>query len=416
MSDTTREAERWRRVETWLDELLDCADPAARASRLAQFAAEDAVVGDEVRRLLEAALDGRGDLFDRPLAASIPALLDGIDLTPGEAGTEGAAREADRPGPIDRYRLLEVLGRGGMGIVHLARRADGEFEKRVAIKLMRPGFASDLDLRRFRSERQIARPPGSSEHRPPARRRRHRRRASRTSSWRRSKASRSTEYCEGGQLRCASASSSFLGVCAAVQYAHSNLVVHRDLKPGNILVTADGEAKLLDFGIAKMLDDEEGDAPPTRTLAPHPGLRLPRAARRPSGHRPPATSTRSASCSTACSPASPPPGCGGNRTPALGIRDRRRQTACPPRAGRLRERRDPGGPRRPPRQVSPAGCAATSIASCSRPSRWIPLAAMSRPRPWRRTCAAISTGSPSRRDPRPVVIGWQSSSLAIARE
>ena len=165
------------------------------------------------------------------------------------------------------YELLAEIGRGGMGTVHLARRADDEFEQRVAIKLMRPGFASDLDLKRFKGERQIAAvldhpniarlldggatPEGAPyfvmEH---------------------VEGGPLLEYCHERGLSVRERLVLFRQICAAVQYAHQHLVVHRDLKPGNILVTADGEPKLLDFGIAKLLSGGGGTAfaEPTATL------------------------------------------------------------------------------------------------------------------------------------------------------
>src|SRR5262249_23342974 len=147
---------------------------------------------------------------------------------------EAPSRAGERFGA---WELLDEIGRGGMGTVHLARRADAEFEKRVAIKLMRPGFASDVDLRRFKSERQIAAvldhpniarlldggttPEGAPyfvmEH---------------------VEGGPLLEYCRERGLSIRERLVLFRQICAAVQYAHQHLVVHRDLKPGNILVTA----------------------------------------------------------------------------------------------------------------------------------------------------------------------------------
>ncbi len=148
------------------------------------------------------------------------------------------------------YRLLDVIGRGGMGAVYLAERADGEVTQRVAVKLLPPG-AGDAQRERFLQERQIlaslAHPniarmmdAGHVENGQPF---------------------LAMEYIDGKPIDVFTAGLSlrqkialFLKVCGALGYLHRNLVVHRDLKPGNILVTSEGEPKLLDFGIAKMLD------------------------------------------------------------------------------------------------------------------------------------------------------------------
>jgi serine/threonine-protein kinase len=154
---------------------------------------------------------------------------------------------------IGPYRLLRLLGEGGMGRVYLAQRADGQFEQQVALKLMRAGFASNEVNERFRRERELlarlAHPNIAQLHEGGVS-------ADGLPYF-------TLEYVEGepigrwcderrisinGRLRL------LLQVCDAVQYAHRNLIVHRDLKPSNILVTADGEAKLLDFGIAKVID------------------------------------------------------------------------------------------------------------------------------------------------------------------
>lgn len=172
---------------------------------------------------------------------------------------ELAARGERRIGP---YKLVKPIGQGGMGTVFLAERVDGGFDQQVALKLLAVGIDGDAALRRFRTERQIGARlahPGiarlldggvSEDHRPyfvmelvdgaPI-----------------------VEWCATHQATIAERLRLMLQVTDAVQYAHSNLVVHRDLKPSNILVTGKGEVKLLDFGIARLLDDS-GDL--TRTL------------------------------------------------------------------------------------------------------------------------------------------------------
>ncbi|MET1161260.1 MAG: serine/threonine-protein kinase, partial [Pseudoxanthomonas sp.] len=168
----------------------------------------------------------------------------------------------DKPGQpqsgvlVGPYRMESVLGEGGMGMVWLASRADGLYERKVALKLLRPGLA-DPNLRlRFSREREIlarlAHPNIArlldagigSEGQPylaleyvqgiPI-----------------------TDYCQAHGLSVETRLKLFLQVCEAVSHAHANLIVHRDLKPSNILVTPTGEVRLLDFGIAKLLDDNE---------------------------------------------------------------------------------------------------------------------------------------------------------------
>jgi tetratricopeptide (TPR) repeat protein/predicted Ser/Thr protein kinase len=152
-----------------------------------------------------------------------------------------------RAGP---YRLLDVIGRGGMGAVYLAERADGEVTQRLAVKLLPPG-AGDPQRERFLQERQIL---ASLAHPNIARMLDAGHLAS-------GQPFLAMEYVAGKPIDVFAVGLSvrqkvalFLKVCAAAGYLHRNLVVHRDLKPSNILVTADGEPKLLDFGIAKILD------------------------------------------------------------------------------------------------------------------------------------------------------------------
>jgi len=166
-----------------------------------------------------------------------------------------------RVGP---YRLERELGRGGMGIVYLAERDDGQFRQRVALKLVRRGLEVDDRLvRRFREERRIL---ASLEH-PHIARLVDGGLTDDGLPW---FAMEFVEgepidrYCDARQLAIEDRLALFATVCDVVQAAHQQRVVHRDLKPSNVLVTADGQPKLLDFGIAKLLE-RDGDGPTTVT-------------------------------------------------------------------------------------------------------------------------------------------------------
>ena len=164
---------------------------------------------------------------------------------------------------IGPYTIVEEAGSGGMGIVYIAKRDDDEFEHKVAIKVLRHGLTNDYLVKRFQKERQtlanlqhpnIAKlfDGGTTNIEVPY---------------------LVMEYIDGIPITeyCSEKNSSiqkrlklFQSVCDAVQYAHQNLIVHRDIKPGNILVNKDGRAKLLDFGVAKLLDEESNDLTKTR--------------------------------------------------------------------------------------------------------------------------------------------------------
>jgi serine/threonine protein kinase len=150
-----------------------------------------------------------------------------------------------------RYRVANLLGRGGMGTVYRAERVDGEVTQQVAVKLLRPGADSPELRQRFLAERQIL---ASLSHPNIARLLDAGHRED-------GQPYLVMEYVEGTTIDVYAANLNirqkvllFLKVCTAVSHLHRNLVVHRDLKPANILVTPDGEPKILDFGIAKMLD------------------------------------------------------------------------------------------------------------------------------------------------------------------
>jgi WD40 repeat protein/serine/threonine protein kinase len=200
-----------------------------RPSFLGRVCGPDAALREAVERLLRAD-EAAGDFL-------APA--------PRSAGAPRA-----RVGP---YQLVRVLGAGGMGTVWLAERDDGQFRKEVALKLVKRGMDSEAVLRRFRQERQvladlehprIARllDGGTTEEGLPY------------LVMERVEGRALLEHCEEEGLDVDARLRLFQKVCETVQFAHERGVVHRDLKPGNVLVTRDGEPKLLDFGIAKVLD------------------------------------------------------------------------------------------------------------------------------------------------------------------
>ncbi len=158
---------------------------------------------------------------------------------------------------IGVYRLVREIGRGGMGAVYLAERIDGAFSQKVAVKLIKRGMDTDLVVRRFRNERQIL----ATLNHPNITR------LLDGGSTQRGLPYFVMEYVEGEQLyaycdrrrlNVAERLRIFQKICAAIEEAHRHKIIHRDLKPSNILVKRDGTPKLLDFGIAKLLDPEIG--------------------------------------------------------------------------------------------------------------------------------------------------------------
>lgn len=165
---------------------------------------------------------------------------------------ENSGKRGKHIGP---YRIIDELGYGGMGMVYLADRADGEFEQTVALKLLRNGITSEEQTRRFRVERQILATlnheniarlfdGGITEDGQPY------------FVMEYVEGQPIDQYCNAHNLSLKQRLNLFLEVCDAVQYAHRHLIVHRDLKPGNILVTDEGKVKLLDFGIARMIPSD----------------------------------------------------------------------------------------------------------------------------------------------------------------
>ncbi len=248
------EAQRWRRLTELFEGLVEL--PAAeRSARLEELGVEDAGLRSEVEELLSEA--DRDGVLDAPASEALATLLEELEEPVHEflVGTR-----------IGAYRLVEELGRGGMGVVYLAERVDGQFEQRVALKLVKRGLDTDEVLARFRRERQIlarldhrsiaklfdggatedGRPYFAMEH---------------------VTGEPITAWCDARRLSIEERLKLFRRVCEAAHHAHRHLVVHRDLKPSNILVTAEGDLKLLDFGVAKLLGSgaEDGQATPTLT-------------------------------------------------------------------------------------------------------------------------------------------------------
>jgi serine/threonine protein kinase len=237
--------ERWNQIEGLFLRAVEV-PPDDRLKFLDEECTGDEALRREVNSLL--ACDNPGaPLMDR----SLPSVS---DLQADMAGRR-----------IGVYRLVRLLGHGGMGSVHLAVRDDEQFQMEVAVKLLKRGMDTDFMLSRFRQERQIL---ANLDHPFIAR----------------LLDGGATEdglpffvleyvdglpiskYCTGKRLNLTERLRLFRLVCEAVQHAHQNLVVHRDLKPGNILITKEGIPKLLDFGIAKLIDPVDGSRSRLATL------------------------------------------------------------------------------------------------------------------------------------------------------
>jgi serine/threonine protein kinase len=229
-------ADRWREIERLFDEVVVCPAPE-REALLDRLCQGDEALKREVQSLLAC---------DNPEERLVE-----IPDVPGSNASE--SEDADMAGRrIGPYHLVRLIGHGGMGAVYLGVR-DDQFQKQVAIKLLKRGMDTDFMLSRFRQERQIL---ANLEHPFIAR----------------LMDGGATEdglpyfvmeyvdgvpittYCAEKNLSVPERLRLFRLVCEAVQYAHQNLVVHRDIKPSNILTTKEGIPKLLDFGIAKVLD------------------------------------------------------------------------------------------------------------------------------------------------------------------
>jgi serine/threonine-protein kinase len=243
-------SEEWQEIEPQIDAILALPPDQRSAAAAKAFASRPELLA-WIARLITGAED------DAWLADVDPSLVAGAFKT----AARDAATAGRRFGP---FVVQREIGRGGMGTVYLAERSDGQFQQRVAIKLIARGFSSDDTRRRFASERQIL---ARLEH-PNVARLVDGGVTADDQPWfamEYIEGEPLDDYCDRRRLDVASRLTLFLSVCDAVQAAHQRLVIHRDLKPSNIFVTADGSVKLLDFGIAKLTGAGEGNVDVTQT-------------------------------------------------------------------------------------------------------------------------------------------------------
>ncbi|HLM02338.1 MAG TPA: protein kinase [Pyrinomonadaceae bacterium] len=237
--------ERWQRIEKIFEAAL-ALSPTERESFLVEACGEDAELRAQVEAMLSA--DEKENSLELSVAdwgASVLFAEEKEDLD----------RNIGRR--IGNYRIVREIGRGGMGAVYEALRDDAEFDQRVAVKLIKRGKDTDYALRRFRHERQIL---ANLNHPFIARLFDGGTTAEDNLPYfvmEYVEGTKITIYCEKNKLDLAERLRLIAKVCSAIDYAHKQQVVHRDIKPGNILVTNDGQVKLLDFGIAKFLDPEK---------------------------------------------------------------------------------------------------------------------------------------------------------------
>lgn len=239
---------RWERLEEIFAAVADL-PPGERAPALDRLCGDDTALRAEAESLLSYEDGSTG-------------VLSGVV---GQAAASVAADQRAVGRRFGPYYAIRLVGAGGMGAIYLAARADDQFQKQVAVKLIKSGMDSDAVVRRFHTERQIlanldhpyiarlldggttddGRPYFVMEY---------------------IRGKPIDQYCEAAGLGVEEICELFRKACEAVAYAHRNLVVHRDLKPGNVLVTADGTPKLLDFGIATILTAGPGEPSADQTV------------------------------------------------------------------------------------------------------------------------------------------------------
>lgn len=241
--------ERWMKIRSLFDRTYELPSEARRRA-LDESCAGDPALRAEVEALLSS-FDVSGSLLE-PIAAEVMATAAGGQPSDPQIG-----------GIVGPYRVVRLIAYGGMGEVYEAVRDDGQFQKHVAVKLVRLGASRRDIMRRFESERRLLATlthpniaqlidAGTLSDGVPYLMMEY------------VDGVRIDQYCDAHSLAVEQRLELFRTVCAALRFAHQHLVVHRDIKPGNILVSADGVPKLLDFGIAKLIT--EGGSSQERTL------------------------------------------------------------------------------------------------------------------------------------------------------
>ena len=250
MGSSSEKSKRWQEICSILDHVASLQSDA-QAAYLDEVCADDVELHAEIDSYLNVE-----DAFPEALLNAVdqdfPLLYEAFNDHLSRLEEEDVIKKQ----PIPRFRLLEEIGRGGMGRVYLAERAGEQFVQRAAVKLIYRERVSDLVLQRFQLERQIL---ANFQHPNIAR-------------FLDGDITEDgdpyyvmeyvegepiTSYCNTRALPLKKRLEIFLKLCEAVQYSHQNLIIHRDLKPSNVLVSETGEVKLLDFGIAKPLAEEE---------------------------------------------------------------------------------------------------------------------------------------------------------------
>lgn len=244
----------WTDLSQLIDRALEL-DPDKRVSFLRNSCSANPELFKEAKEYLSYIEKAEEEQFLESNMRAISVLKSGLEAGDlAEAGKKPV--EGHRVGP---YKIREPVGEGGMGMVYLAERADGEFDQTVAIKFLRGGFFSPTMRNRFKREKQIlARlnhpniagiiDGGITEDGTPY------------IILEYVEGEPVDEYCKRNKMRMAERLELFLQICKAVQYAHSQLIIHRDLKPDNIFVTEKGQVKVMDFGIAKFLNTGTDEA------------------------------------------------------------------------------------------------------------------------------------------------------------